>query len=124
MGRIDVPWKAIVSRSERRPNELRTTTMARRTELATQPPAADAKHAMAANSTVRSDRVPWIARMRAARPAAPDPKVTVSFVVARDDLDGPTIWRATEVSPRVRHDFAAGTILQDRYRLIRELGRG
>ena len=43
-----------------------------------------------------------------ARAAAADPKATVSYVVARDDLDGPTIWCASEVSPRVRNDFAAG----------------
>jgi serine/threonine protein kinase len=73
--------------------------------------------------TIPPDRVPWISRMRSARTVA-DPKATVSYVVARDDRERPTIWGAPELSPRIRDDFAAGTVLQDRYRLISELGRG
>ena len=48
----------------------------------------------------------------------------MSYVVARD---GDTVAHAgfdPESLRKVRDDFTAGTVLQDRYRLIRELGRG
>ncbi len=87
------------------------------------PFAANDASSVAEKATIPPQRVPWISQMRLAGTAV-DPKATVSYVVARDALNGPTIVGAPEVSPLVRDEFASGTLLQDRYRLIKELGRG
>ena len=73
--------------------------------------------------TVPPQRVPWISRIRETRNSV-DPKATVSYVVARDLHDGPTVVVGQNGSDQVREDFAPGTLLQNRYRLIKELGRG
>jgi serine/threonine protein kinase len=89
-----------------------------RTVLALEP-----SNSVAEKTTIRPERVPWISRLRSTG-AALDPKATLLYVVARDHQNGPTIRTAPEVSPGVRDDFASGTVLQDRYRLIKELGQG
>jgi serine/threonine protein kinase len=53
-----------------------------------------------------------------------DPKATVSYIVARDGEEIPTVQFDGASLRRVRDDFTPGTVLQERYRLIRELGRG
>jgi serine/threonine protein kinase len=78
---------------------------------------------VADKATIPPQRVPWISRIREAGTAV-DPKATISYVVARDALNGPTIVGAPDLSPGIRDEFASGTLLQDRYRLIKELGRG
>ena len=65
----------------------------------------------------------WFSRLKGTA-GSHDPKATVSYIVARD---GETLLDAgfePESLQRVRDDFTAGTLLQERYRLIRELGRG
>ena len=47
---------------------------------------------------------------------------TSSLATGQDSSDGRPGSR--NLGPRVRDDFAPGTVLQDRYRLIKELGRG
>jgi serine/threonine protein kinase len=95
----------------------------RPSDLPTHDHALIARASIAEKPTIPPDRVPWISRMRKARSLA-DPKATLSYVVARDDKDGSTIFGAPELSPAIREEFSAGTVLQDRYRLIKELGRG
>jgi serine/threonine protein kinase len=97
--------------------------MTQPSDVATTDFAARATSSVAEKATIPPDRVPWISRMRD-RQTQVDPKATMSYVVARADHDGPTIWGAAEVSPRIRDEFAPGILLQDRYRLIKELGRG
>ena len=65
----------------------------------------------------------WISRMRDAQTAI-DPKATLSYIIARSDHDAPTLMPAPSVTRAVASDFAPGTVLQDRYRLIKELGAG
>jgi serine/threonine protein kinase/tetratricopeptide (TPR) repeat protein len=85
--------------------------------------AVEPSNSVAEKTTKRPERVPWISRLRSTG-AALDPKATLLYVVARDHQNGPTVWTSPEVSPGVRDDFASGTVLQDRYRLIKELGQG
>jgi serine/threonine protein kinase/tetratricopeptide (TPR) repeat protein len=67
--------------------------------------------------------LPWISRLREARTSI-DPKATLSYVVARAGEDQAFVKAAPEISSRVRDNFSPGTVIQDRYRLGRELGRG
>jgi hypothetical protein len=78
---------------------------------------------IAAKPTIPPDQAPWFSRMKGAA-TVHDPNATVSYIVARD---GETLAHAgvlPESLEKVRADFTPGTILQERYRLIRELGRG
>ncbi len=56
--------------------------------------------------------------------AAIDPKATLSYIVARTDHEAATLMPSASVTRAVTADFSSGTLLQDRYRLMRELGRG
>ena len=92
-------------------------------EVSTQILADRSSSSVTEEATVAPERLPWISRMREARTAV-DPKATVSYIVARAGQELPTVGLAPELSTRLRDDFAPGTVLQDRYRLGRELGRG
>ena len=97
--------------------------MPRPSELPTYVHFAKPRESLAEQATIPPQRVPWITRMRETRTSV-DPKATVSYVVARDIHRGPTLVAGQDVPYQVREDFASGTLLQDRYRLIKELGRG
>jgi eukaryotic-like serine/threonine-protein kinase len=97
--------------------------MPRPSELPTEVHLDKPRESLAEQATIPPERVPWISRMRETRTSV-DPKATVSYVVARDIHDGPTLVAGQEVPHQVREDFASGTLLQDRYRLNKELGRG
>jgi len=53
-----------------------------------------------------------------------DPKATVSYIVAREGETLANLATESQSLKKVRDDFTPGTVLQERYRLIRELGRG
>ncbi len=55
-----------------------------------------------------------------------DRNATMSYIVARDaaTIARPTLNSDPEALKKVRDGFTSGTVLQERYRLIRELGRG
>ena len=74
-------------------------------------------------ATVPPGPLLWISRMRNAQTSI-DPKATLSYIVARSDHEAPTLMPSASVTRAVTADFASGTLLQDRYRLMRELGRG
>jgi serine/threonine protein kinase len=74
-------------------------------------------------ATVPPGPLPWISRMRNAQTSI-DPKATLSYIVARSDHEAPKLMPAASVTRAITADFASGTMLQDRYRLMRELGRG
>ena len=97
--------------------------MPRPSEVPTEVHAVRPSESVAEKATIPPDRVPWISRMREMQTSA-DPKATVTYVIARDVRDVPTLWAGQDVPSQVREDFASGTLLQDRYRLIKELGRG
>ncbi len=97
--------------------------MPRPPDVGTQDFTAGSANSVAEKATIPPQSVPWISRMRD-RQTQVDTKATMSYVVARDNNEGPTMFGTPEVSSRVRDDFATGTLLQDRYRLIKELGRG
>ena len=80
---------------------------------------------IAETATVPPNRIPWLSRMRGTIDDH-DEKATVSFIVARDaqTIDRPALDFDPEALKKVRDGFTPGTVLQDRYRLIRELGRG
>ncbi len=80
---------------------------------------------IAEKATIPPDRTPWFSRLKAAT-SLHDPKATVSYIVARDGDNGerPTLALEPEALKRVFDDFKPGTVLQERYRLIHELGRG
>jgi serine/threonine protein kinase len=81
--------------------------------------------AIAEKATVPPDRTPWFAKLKATD-TLHDAKATVSYIVARDGDNGerPTLALEPESLKKVYNDFSPGTVLQDRYRLIHELGRG
>ena len=97
--------------------------MAQPSELPTQDLIGSPRSSIAEMPTILPDRLSWISRAREAGSTV-DPKATLSYIVARDPLDGPTTWRAPEVGPASADECAPGIVFQDRYRLIRELGRG
>ncbi len=74
-------------------------------------------------ATIAPGPLPWISRMRNSQTAI-DPKATLSYIVARADHELPTVAHAPEISRRIRDDFSSETVLQERYRLMQELGRG
>ena len=74
-------------------------------------------------ATVPPGPLPWVSRMRNAQTSI-DPKATLSYIVARSDPEAPTLMPAAAVTHAVAADFASGTMLQGRYRLMSELGRG
>ena len=88
-----------------------------------EPRSAEALLPVTEKATVPPDPLQWISRMRNAQTAI-DPKATLSYIVARSDHEAPTLMPAPSVTRAVTTDFASGTMLQDRYRLISELGRG
>lgn len=55
-----------------------------------------------------------------------DPRATVSYIVARDGYNHDLSTRAVEpeILQKVCNDFTPGTVLQERYLLLHELGRG
>ena len=97
--------------------------MPRPSEIDTFAPPAGPVTSIAEKATVPPRQTPWFSRMKSAA-ALHDPKATVSFVVARDGETLPSAAFEPESLDKVRDDFTAGTVLQKRYRLIRELGRG
>jgi serine/threonine protein kinase/tetratricopeptide (TPR) repeat protein len=99
------------------------TEMAKPSEISTQNLAGRPSASVAEKATIAPERLPWISRLREARTSI-DPKATVSYIVARAGKELPTVDLAPEISVRLRDDFAPGTVLQDRYRLGKELGRG
>ncbi|MGO9921808.1 MAG: serine/threonine-protein kinase, partial [Isosphaeraceae bacterium] len=94
-------------------------------ELPTLAPSADPATSIAEKATIPPGQAPWFSRMKGAA-TIHDAKATVSYIVARDgDGQGlPTLHFEPGALDKVRDDFTAGTVLQERYRLIRELGRG
>jgi serine/threonine protein kinase len=97
--------------------------MTANTTHAFEPPNAESLIPVTEKATVPEATLAWISRLRNAQTSL-DPKATLSYIVARDDQTAPCPWTAPEFLRKVHDDFAAGTVLQDRYRLIRELGRG
>jgi serine/threonine protein kinase len=92
-------------------------------ELPTVAPSAGVATSIAEKATIPPEKALWFSRIKdTAR--IHDPKATVSFIVARDGETQPDQGLEPESLKRVRDDFTAGTVLQERYRLIRELGRG
>jgi serine/threonine protein kinase len=65
----------------------------------------------------------WFSRIKE-KATVRDPSATVSYIVARDGETAPDLGVAAESLQKVRQDFTPGTLLQERYRLVRELGRG
>ena len=97
--------------------------MSRPTELPTIPPSVGVATSIAEKATIPPEKAPWFSRIKdTAR--IHDAKATVSYIVARDGETRPDQALQPETLKKVRDDFTAGTVLQDRYRLIRELGRG
>jgi serine/threonine protein kinase len=74
-------------------------------------------------ATVAPGPLAWISRLRTSQLSI-DPKATLTYIVARSDHDAPTIAPAPAFARGIGDDFATGTMLQERYRLLRELGRG
>ncbi len=97
--------------------------MPRPSELPTAAPPAGVSTSVAEKATVPPDQIPWFSRLKGAAQIH-DAKATVSYIVARDGETQPSAGFEPESLKQVRDDFTAGTILQERYRLIRELGRG
>ncbi len=97
--------------------------MPQSSELPTLAPSAGATASIAEKATIPPDHAPWFSRMKGAA-TIQDPKATVSYIVARDGENTPTVRFDGESLEKVRSDFTPGTVLQERYRLIRELGRG
>ena len=97
--------------------------MTQRTTHAFDGQPAESPVALTDKATVPAGPLPWISRMRNAQTSI-DPKATLSYIVARYDHDVPTLMPASAIARRVGDDFAAGTMVQERYRLMRELGRG
>ncbi len=97
--------------------------MTRPSELPTLAPSAGPTTSIAEKPTIPPDHALWFSRMRGAG-TINDPKATVSYIVARDGENTPTVRFDGESLEKVRGDFTPGTVLQERYRLIRELGRG
>ena len=91
----------------------------------TKPAPVETPTTIADKATIPPDRTPWFVRLKATDTLL-DPKATVSFIVARDGDNGrrPTLALEPECLKKVCNDFSPGTVLQDRYRLIHELGRG
>ncbi len=99
------------------------TAIPRPSDAGTVAPPAGPSTSVAEKATIPPETAPWFARTKAA-PGPHDPKATVSYIVARDGETQPAAGFAADSLDKVRDDFTAGTVLQDRYRLIRELGRG
>jgi len=99
--------------------------MPQQSELSTVAPSAGQSSSIAEKATIPPGQSPWFSRTKGAA-TIHDPKATVSYMVARDgDNQGlPTVHFEPGALDRVRNDFTPGTVLQERYRLIRELGRG
>jgi serine/threonine protein kinase len=74
-------------------------------------------------ATARPAPLAWISRLRASQTAI-DPKATLSYIVARSDHEAAKLAPSADAASRAGADFVFGTTLQERYRLIRELGRG
>ncbi len=91
----------------------------------TEPLQGEASSSIAGKATIPPDRTPWFSKLKAAA-TLKDPKATVSYIVARDGDNGerPTLALEPDALKRVFDDFKPGTVLQERYRLIHELGRG
>ncbi len=92
-------------------------------ELPTLAPATGPMASIAEKATIPPDQSPWFSRIKGAA-TIHDPKATVSYIVARDGENLPTVGFEPGSLEKVREDFTAGIVLQERYRLIRELGRG
>ncbi len=92
-------------------------------ELPTLAPATGPMASIAEKATIPPDQSPWFSRIKGAA-TIHDPKATVSYIVARDGENLPTVGFEPGSLKKVREDFTAGIVLQERYRLIRELGRG
>lgn len=91
-------------------------------ELPTVVPPGGPTASIAEKATIPPDHALWFSRMKGAA-TVQDPKATVSYIVARDGENVPTVRFDGETLKQVRDDFTPGTVLQERYRLIRELGR-
>jgi hypothetical protein len=97
--------------------------MPQSSEIPTQALRSGLSGSMAGEATPPSDEAPWFSRIKAAATVR-DPNATVSYIVAREGDKSPTVGVAPESLARVRQEFTTGTVLEERYRLIRELGRG
>src|ERR1039458_64446 len=97
--------------------------MPRPSELPTVALSAGVSTSVAEKAAIPPEKAPWFSRMKGTAKIH-DPKATVSYMVARDGENLTTARFEPESLKKVRDDFTAGTVLQERYRLIRELGRG